>query len=95
MIELGKIKLPSPLVLAPIAGYTDSSYRKICIKHGCGLTMTELISAEGIVRKNKKTMELLEFSEEERPLAIQIFGRKPDVMGKAASIVESLHPRYN
>jgi len=92
LIEIGKIKLPSPLVLAPIAGYTDSSFRKICVKHGCGLTMTELISAEGIVRKNKKTMELLAFSQEERPLAIQIFGRKPDIMGRAASVVESLQP---
>ncbi len=92
MIELGKIKLPSPLVLAPVAGYTDSSFRKICVRHGCGLTMTELISAEGIVRTNKKTIELLAFSDEERPLAIQIFGRKPDVMGKAASVVELLRP---
>ena len=92
LIELGKIKLPSPLVLAPIAGYTDSSFRKICVKHGCGLTMTELISAEGIVRKNKKTMDLLAFSDEERPLAIQIFGRKPEIMGRAASVVESLSP---
>ncbi len=92
MIELGKIKLPSPLVLAPVAGYTDSSFRKICVRHGCGLTMTELISAEGIVRTNKKTMELLAFSAEERPLAIQIFGRKPAVMSEAAAVVELLHP---
>jgi len=92
VIELGKIKLPSPLVLAPIAGYTDGSFRKICVKHGCGLTMTELISAEGIVRTNKKTMDLLTFSDEERPLAIQIFGRKPEVMGRAAAVVESLKP---
>lgn len=92
MIELGKIKLSSPLVLAPIAGYTDSSFRKICVKHGCGMTMTELISAEGISRKNKKTKDLLNFSEEERPIAIQIFGRKPEVMGEAAVFVETLRP---
>lgn len=92
VINLGKITLPSPLVLAPVAGYTDSPFRKICVKHGCGLTMTELISAEGIVRKNKKTMDLLSFDGEERPLAIQIFGRKPEIMGRAAAIVETLHP---
>jgi tRNA-dihydrouridine synthase B len=92
VIELGKVKLSSPLLLAPIAGYTDSPFRKICVKHGCGLTMTELISAEGIVRKNKKTMDLLSFSKEERPLAIQIFGRKPEVMGEAAYVVEKLRP---
>jgi len=54
--------------------------------------MTELISAEGIVRTNKKTMDLLTFSDEERPLAIQIFGRKPEVMGAAAAKVELLRP---
>lgn len=92
LIDLGKIKLASPLVLAPIAGYTDSPFRKICVRHNCGLTMTELISAEGIVRKNKKTMDFLTFSDEERPLAIQIFGSKPEIMGEAASVVESLKP---
>jgi len=54
--------------------------------------MTELISAEGIIRKNSKTMDLLDFSDQERPIAIQIFGKNPDAMGKAASVVESLHP---
>lgn len=92
MLELGRIKLASPLVLAPIAGFTDSPFRKICISHGCGLTMTELISAEGIVRKNKKTMDLLKFTAEERPFAIQIFGRKPETMAAAAEVVESLSP---
>lgn len=92
LTDLGKITLPSPILLAPIAGYTDSVFRKICVRHGCGLTMTELISAEGIVRKNRKTMEMLAFSGEERPLAIQIFGSKPEIMSEAASIVETLHP---
>lgn len=54
--------------------------------------MTELISAEGIVRKNDKTMDFLKFAEDERPLAIQIFGRKPEVMGRAASVVETYNP---
>ncbi len=92
MIELGKIKLAGPMVLAPIAGFTDSPFRRICVNHGCGLTMTELISAEGIVRKNKKTMDLLKFTEGERPFAIQIFGRKPDTLAAAAEVVESLSP---
>jgi tRNA-dihydrouridine synthase B len=92
MIELGRIKLSGPLVLAPIAGFTDSPFRKICVSHGCGLTMTELISAEGIVRKNKKTMDLLKFTDGERPFAIQIFGRKPETMAAAAEVVETLSP---
>lgn len=92
MIEIGKIKLVGPLLLAPIAGFTDSPFRKICVNHGCGLTMTELISAEGIVRRNRKTMDLLKFTEGERPFAIQIFGRKPETMAAAAEVVESLSP---
>ena len=92
MVELGKIKLAGPLVLAPIAGFTDSPFRKICVRHGCGLTMTELISAEGIVRRNRKTMDLLKFTADERPFAIQIFGKKPETLAAAAEVVESLSP---
>lgn len=86
------IQLKSPLVLAPVAGFTDSVFRKICVKHGCALTFTELISSNGIVRSNKKTVDMLKFTKEERPLAIQIFGNEPGVMAEAASIVESLSP---
>ena len=92
MITIGKITLSSPLILAPIAGYTDRIFRKICIKHGCALTVTELISAEGIVRNDRKTNLMLSFSDDERPLAIQIFGNKPDVMGDAAAKVALLQP---
>ena len=93
-IKLGKLEIESAFVLAPIAGYTDSPYRQIARKHGAGFTVTELVSAEGIVRNNKKTMDLLKFSEEERPFGIQIFGRKPDVMVEAARIVERLAPDF-
>jgi tRNA-dihydrouridine synthase B len=92
MTALGKITLSSPLILAPIAGYTDRAFRKICIKHGCSLTVTELISSEGIVRDDRKTMDLLSFFDDERPLAIQIFGNKPDIMGDAAAKAAMLQP---
>lgn len=91
-VKLGNAVLKSPYVLAPIAGYTDSPFRRICMSHGCGMTMTELVSVEGIVRTNPKTIDLLKFTEEERPIAIQIFGHKPEVMGSAAAIVETLNP---
>jgi len=92
MIIADKIKLNSPLVLAPIAGFTDSVFRKICVKHGCSLTFTELISSNGIVRNNRKTTAMLKFTEIERPIAIQIFGNEPEVMAEAASIVETFSP---
>ncbi len=79
-------------MLAPIAGFTDSPFRRIARRHGAGLVVTELVSADGIVRNNRKTMDLLGFHEEERPVAIQIFGNSVDIMSEAAVIVESLGP---
>ena len=93
VIILGNIKLPGPLMLAPIAGFTDSPFRRVARRHGAGLTVTELISAEGIIRHHRKTMELARFHEEERPIAIQLFGNKPDLMAEAAGVVgEILRP---
>ncbi len=92
MIQLGKITLQSPLMLAPIAGFTDSPFRRIALRHGAGLVVTELISAEGIVRKNRKTLDLLAFHEDERPIAIQVFGNRPDLMAEAAAVLEELGP---
>ncbi|HOT45906.1 MAG TPA: tRNA dihydrouridine synthase DusB [Spirochaetota bacterium] len=92
MITLGNITLAGPLMLAPIAGFTDSPFRRIARRHGAGLVVTELISAEGIVRNNRKTMDLLAYNEEERPVAVQIFGNRADIMAEAAAIVEGLGP---
>ena len=93
-IKLGPIEIDNPLVLAPVAGFTDSPYRRIARRFGCGFSMTELVSAEGIIRGNKKTMELLEFTDEERPIGIQIFGRDSGVMARAAKIVSGLGPDF-
>src|SRR4030042_2026889 len=92
MISLGTIRTAGPLMLAPIAGFTDSPYRRIARRHGAGLVVTELVSAEGIVRMNRKTRDLLGFSDEERPIAVQIFGNGPDIMADAAAVVEELGP---
>jgi len=92
MISVKGLTLDGDLILAPMAGYTDSVFRAITRRHGAALTVTELISAEGIVRNNKKTRKLMEFTDAERPLGIQIFGNSPGVMGEAARVVESLGP---
>lgn len=92
MLHIGNIHIDNPLMLAPIAGFTDSPFRKIARKLGAGLVVTELISCEGIIRHQKKTMELLQFDEAERPLAIQLFGKIPESMAEAAAIVEELKP---
>jgi len=79
-------------VLAPLAGFTDSPYRRIARDHGAALVFTELISAEGVVRGNRKTLDLARFTPGERPLGIQLFGKDPDTMGEAAAIVEEMGP---
>jgi tRNA-dihydrouridine synthase B len=94
MINLGTITAAGPLMLAPIAGFFDSSFRRIARRHGAGLTVTELVSAEGIVRMNRKTADLLRFHPEERPLAVQVFGNRPDLMAEAAAVVEGLGPDF-
>jgi len=80
------------MVLAPLAGFTDSPYRRIARDHGAALVFTELISAEGVVRRNRKTLDLARFTPGERPLGIQLFGKDPDAMGEAAAIVEDMGP---
>lgn len=85
--------ITGPLMLAPIAGFTDSPFRRVARRHGAGLTVTELVSAEGIVRLHRKTMELARFHDDERPIAIQIFGNRPDLMAEAAAVVaDTLRP---
>ena len=91
-VRLGRLNAAGPLMLAPIAGFTDSPFRRIARRYGAGFVVTELISAEGIVRMNRKTAGLLRFAPEERPLAVQIFGNRPDVVAEAAARVEEMGP---
>jgi len=88
MLTIGSLTLKSPLALAPMAGYTDSSARRIARKFGAGLVMSEMVSAAGIARRIPKTMSLLAFHPEERPLGIQIFGNDPAEMAEAARIIQ-------
>lgn len=86
------ININNVLLLAPMAGYTDSPFRRIALKHGAGLVFTELLSAEGIIRNNQKTLDMLSFYPDEKPLGIQIFGNDPDTMAEAAYRVLSYNP---
>ncbi|TDX45297.1 tRNA dihydrouridine synthase DusB [Orenia marismortui] len=87
---IGDIELDNPVILAPMAGVTDLPYRKIVKKMGCGLVCTEMVSANGLIHDNRRTEEMLEIDKEERPVSLQIFGNDPEVMAKAAKIVESV-----
>ena len=85
------LNLSPPLGLAPMAGMTDTAFRRLVKRHGdCALVVTEMVSSEGLVRGIGRTLEYAEYTEEERPVAIQIFGGDPDRMASAARIVESM-----
>lgn len=86
-MQIGNIKLDAPLVLAPMAGITDLPFRVICRRLGCGMTVSEMVSAKGLLYKNAKTTEMLRIDEGERPTAIQLFGSVPSELAAAAKQV--------
>ncbi len=91
VIRLQDLTISSPFGLAPMAGLTDTAFRRLVKRlGGCSLVVTEMVSAEGLVRGQDRTLEYTEFTDEERPLAIQIFGADPERMAAAAAIVESI-----
>src|SRR5438094_1514976 len=90
-MKIGAIDLEQPFALAPMAGMTDTAFRRLVKRRGgCGLVVTEMVSSEGLVRGIDRTLEFAEFTEEERPVSIQIFGGDPERMAAAAQIVEGM-----
>jgi tRNA-dihydrouridine synthase B len=93
MLRLGPVPVDPPLVLAPMAGITDHVYRLMLRRiGGVGLVTMEFISSEAISRGNARQIRKMIFSDEERPLSIQIYGSDPERMSAAADIVEELAP---
>ncbi|HEY3174200.1 MAG TPA: tRNA dihydrouridine synthase DusB [Candidatus Polarisedimenticolia bacterium] len=91
MLAFGAVPVDPPLILAPMAGITDRHYRKIVRRiGGAGLVSMEFISSEGITRRNERTLNMMAFSGEERPLAIQIYGSKADRMAQAAELAQEI-----
>ena len=88
MLKIGKINIENPVFLAPMAGVTDTVFRTLCKKMGAGVVYTEFVSANGIIRENKKTLDMMEFSDFERPIGIQIFGDSAKVLGESAKLIK-------
>lgn len=82
------------ILYAPLAGISDSSSRKIAIRFGADMTVSELISSEGVIRSSKRTMELARFDDSERPIGLQLFGASPYSMAESAKIISSLNPDF-
>ena len=87
-IELGKY----PVLLAPMEDVTDLGFRLMCKEFGADLVYTEFVSSDALIRQVNKSMQKLAISDEERPVAIQIYGRDVDSMTEAARIVETVNP---
>ena len=93
MWEIGNVEIKNRVVLAPMAGISNSSYRKIIKEMGCGLIFAEMVSDKAIMYGNEKTLSLLKMDESERPIVQQIFGCDVDSFVAAAKRVESeMHP---
>jgi tRNA-dihydrouridine synthase B len=82
-----KLDAQIPLYLAPMAGVSESPFRRICRRYGADVVVTEFLSAEGIRRENPATIDKLRFGADERPIGVQIFGADPAAMGDAARLV--------
>lgn len=80
-----------PLYLAPMAGVSESPFRRLCRRHGADVVVTEFLSAEGIRRENVATIRKLSFGPDERPIGVQIFGADPIAMGEAAAFVTDVY----
>ncbi len=92
MLKIGNLNIDNPVFLAPMAGVTDHPFRVISRSLGAGVVYTEFVSSDGIIRENLKTLDLMRFTEDERPIGIQIFGDNPDIVGKSAKM---LNDRFN
>lgn len=91
-MTLAGIPLTSNLFLAPMAGYTDSPYRIISRNKGAGMVFSELISADALVRRHRKTLAMIHFVAPERPYVIQVFGRSAAMISHGAQIAEEYSP---
>ena len=86
-VKIGNIELKGNLFLAPVAGYSDRSFRSICIEKGASFTYTEMVSAEAITRGNGKTEEIMQRSSNEKVYSVQLFGGDEKRMADAAQVV--------
>src|SRR5688500_4146354 len=90
-MRIGQVQLDSPFVVSPMAGMTDTAFRRLVKRQGgCGLVASELASSEGLVRGIDRALEDAEFTEDERHVSSQIFGGEPAKMAEAARVVEQM-----
>lgn len=87
-LTIGAVTVSPPLALAPMAGVTDALFRRLFKRFGLGLTVSEFVSANSLVRMNRRSLEMIEVYDDERPTAVQLHGSDPAVMAEAAAFLE-------
>lgn len=91
-VNIGKIQIERTAAVAPMAGVADRAYRVICKRYGAAYVVSEMVSAKGICYSDRKTAQLCTVTDEERPMAVQLFGSEPDFMARAVEIVLGFNP---
>ncbi len=86
-MHIGPLHITPPVFLAPMAGVTDHPFRVLCRRYGVGLVYTEFVSANGVVRESARTLELVRFTPDERPIGIQVFGEEPETIARSAALL--------
>ena len=89
-LKIAHLSLDSPFLLAPMAGFTDYAFRRICRRLGAGMVFTEMASVEGLRRRSPKTLHYLEAGKEEKPVSAHLYGADPAAFAEAAAVAESL-----
>ncbi len=89
-MNIGQVTVKNKFILAPMAGVTDLPFRLLCREQGCGLTVSEMVSAKAIYYKNRNTWDLLRADERDDPAAVQLFGSDPGLMGEMAHRIEHI-----
>lgn len=91
-MQIGKLNVNSRAFLAPMAEVTDFVFRKIAKDYGAGLTYTQMVSAEGVIKNNFETLRLFTFSRSEKPIGVQLLGNEPEILGRAVKEIIKYKP---
>lgn len=93
-MEIGSLKINGHASLAPMAGVADRAFRELCVGYGASYVVSEMISSKGVSLGDRKSKQLMQLSETERPAGVQIFGNDPEIMAESVKTVLGVHPQF-
>ena len=93
-MEIGSLKINGHASLAPMAGVADRAFRELCVGYGASDVVSEMISSKGVSLGDRKSKQLMQLSETERPAGVQIFGNDPEIMAESVKTVLGVHPQF-